>query len=314
MNKTVVQLRGQARAGVPPGTRLNDIYEVEEQIAAGGMGEIYRGKLVETGDPVAIKMIKPEFADNESVLALFRKEASALHHLHHDSIVRYYIFGIDRTISRAYLAMEYVDGSALSDILTRRSLTVKETTELRRRVAAGLQVAHDKGIIHRDISPDNIILPEENVNKAKIIDFGIARSTKLGHATVIGDGFAGKYNYVSPEQLGMFGGDVTARSDIYSLGLVMAECLRGKPIDIAQARHAADDRRQGHDRDRQGPGAARDPGDTRQLSGLGQASRGRDPARHARAVPRSGTRPADLGSGPVPRRPAGLAEPLGCLA
>lgn len=233
VNKTVVQFRGPSRSGVQPGTRLNDIYEVELQIAAGGMGEIYRGRLVETGDPVAIKMIKPEFADNESVLALFRKEASALHHLHHDSIVRYYIFGIDRTINRAYLAMEFVEGSSLSDLLTRRSLTVQETTELRQRLAAGLQAAHDKGIIHRDISPDNVILPEENVRKAKIIDFGIARSTKLGQATVIGDGFAGKYNYVSPEQLGMFGGEVTPRSDIYSLGLVLAECLRGKPIDMS---------------------------------------------------------------------------------
>lgn len=233
MNKTVVQFRGGSRTGVQPGTRLNDLYEVELQIAAGGMGEIYRGRLIETGDPVAIKMIKPEFADNESVLALFRKEASALHHLHHDSIVRYYIFGIDRTINRAYLAMEFVEGSSLSDLLARRSLTVQETTELRQRLAAGLQAAHDKGIIHRDISPDNVILPDENVRKAKIIDFGIARSTKLGQATVIGDGFAGKYNYVSPEQLGMFGGEVTPRSDIYSLGLVLAECLRGKPIDMS---------------------------------------------------------------------------------
>ncbi len=201
-------------------------------IAAGGMGEIYRGKLIETGDPVAIKMIKPEFAENESVLALFRKEASALHRLQHDSIVRYYVFSVDRKLNRPYLAMEFVEGSTLSDLLRTRPLNLDEVNQFRRRIAAGLQVAHDQGIIHRDISPDNFILPESDVRKAKIIDFGIARSTKLGQATVIGDGFAGKYNYVSPEQLGMHGGEVTARSDIYSLGLVLAECLRGKPIDM----------------------------------------------------------------------------------
>ncbi len=232
MNKTVVQLRGQARAAVPPGTLLNDLYEVGEQIAQGGMGEIYRGHQIATGDPVAIKMIKPEFAGDESVMALFHREASALNRLQHESIVRYYIFGTDRSINRTYLAMEFVEGSALSDLIARRALSSSEANELRRRLAAGLQVAHDNGIIHRDISPDNIILPDEDVRKAKIIDFGIARSTKPGQATVIGDGFAGKYNYVSPEQAGMFGGDVTARSDIYSLGLMLSAALLGKAIDM----------------------------------------------------------------------------------
>lgn len=242
MSETVVQF-ATARTGVPKGTRLNDIYEIEEQIAAGGMGEIYRGRLIETGDSVAIKMIKPELANNEAVLALFRKEASALHHLHHDSIVRYYVFTVDRRINRPYLAMEFVEGKALSDLLRTRALSFEEVDNLRRRVAAGLQAAHDKGIIHRDISPDNIILPEEDVRQAKIIDFGIARSTRLGQATVIGDGFAGKYNYVSPEQLGLFGGDVTGRSDIYSFGLVLVEALLGKAIDMSGSQAEVIDKR-----------------------------------------------------------------------
>ncbi|MGL4811997.1 MAG: serine/threonine-protein kinase [Beijerinckiaceae bacterium] len=233
MNKTVVQFRGTVRGAVPAGTRLNDMYEVDVMIATGGMGEIYRGKLVETGDTVAIKMIKPEFTDNESVMALFRKEASALHHLFHDSIVRNYGFAVDRRINRAFLAMEFVEGNSLADLLKTRPLSLDEVNLLRHRLAAGLQVAHDKGIVHRDISPDNILLPGDDVRNAKIIDFGIARTTKLGHATVIGDGFAGKYNYVSPEQLGMHGGDVTNRSDIYSLGLLLAEALTGTPIDMS---------------------------------------------------------------------------------
>ncbi len=239
--KTVIQIFG--KTGVPVGTRLNDIYEIENQIAAGGMGEIYKGRLIETGDPVAIKMIKPEFAGNESVLGLFRKEASALHHLHHDSIVRYYVFTIDRTLNRPYLAMEFVDGRSLSDIVKQAPLSFEQVDKLRVRVAAGLQAAHDKGIIHRDISPDNIILPEEDVSQAKIIDFGIARNTKLGAATIIGDGFAGKYNYVSPEQLGLFGSEVTNRSDIYSLGLVLAEAIRGKPLDMSGSQADVIDKR-----------------------------------------------------------------------
>lgn len=242
MNQTVVQFRGPM-TGVPKGTRLNDTYEIDDLIAAGGMGEVYRGHLIETGDQVAIKMIKPELADNEAVLALFRKEASALNELHHDSIVRYYVFALDRRINRRFLAMEFVEGRALSDVLRSRALSLEEVNNLRKRVAAGLQVAHDKGIIHRDISPDNIILPEEDVRKAKIIDFGIARSTKMGAMTVIGDGFAGKYNYVSPEQLGLFGGEVTNRSDIYSLGLVMAECLLGTAIDMSGSQADVIDKR-----------------------------------------------------------------------
>jgi serine/threonine-protein kinase len=232
LNKTVVQFKGRSRDGLAPGTRLNDLYEVGEALAAGGMGEVYRGIQIATGDPVAIKVMKHEFASDEAVMALFQREASALNRLHHDSIVRYYIFGTDRTINRTYLAMELVDGDALSDLITRRRLSTTEVNLLRVRIAGGLQVAHDAGIIHRDVSPDNVLLPDEDVRKAKIIDFGIARSTKSGQATVIGDGFAGKYNYVSPEQAGMFGGDVTPRSDIYSLGLLMVACLRGEPIDM----------------------------------------------------------------------------------
>ena len=231
MTQTVIQLSG--KGGLPAGTRLNDIYELESTIAAGGMGEVYKGRLVETGDPVAIKMIKPELAGNEAVLSLFRREASALHYLHHDSIVRYFVFSVDRKLNRPYLAMEYVGGPSLSDYLKTAPLTYEQLTILRQRIASGLQVAHDKGVIHRDMSPDNIILQDGEIARAKIIDFGIARTTKLGQATVIGDGFAGKYNYVSPEQLGLFGGDVTNRSDIYSFGLVLAEAALGRPIDMS---------------------------------------------------------------------------------
>jgi serine/threonine-protein kinase len=215
-----------------PGTRLNGIFEIDQRIASGGMGEIYRGHAIETGDPVAIKVMRTDLADNTTALALFRKEASALHYIHHEAIVRYYIFSNDPGTGRHYLAMEFVDGHPLSELLQRGPLGFEAVRLLQERLAAGLNAAHQHGIIHRDLSPDNVLIPGSDLARAKIIDFGIARSTRVGDGTIIGSGFAGKYNYVSPEQLGLFGGDVTAKSDIYSLGLVLAECLTGRPIDM----------------------------------------------------------------------------------
>jgi predicted Ser/Thr protein kinase len=215
-----------------PGTRLNGIFEIDGRIASGGMGEIYRGHAVETGDPVAVKVMRTDLADNATALALFRKEASALHYIHHEAIVRYYIFSHDPGTGRHYLAMEFVDGQPLSELLQRGPLGFEAVRVLKERLAAGLNAAHQHGIVHRDLSPDNVLIPAGDLAKAKIIDFGIARSTRAGDGTIIGSGFAGKYNYVSPEQLGLSGGDVTAKSDIYSLGLVLAQCLLGRAIDM----------------------------------------------------------------------------------
>src|SRR3954451_23500124 len=227
-----------SRMQLSPGTRLNGIYEIDQVIAAGGMGEIYKGHTVQTGDVVAIKVLLPEFAENEAALGLFRREASALHNLQHEAIVRYYVFTIEPVLRRPYLAMEFVEGQSLSQLIRREPLTYEAVRSLLKRIAAGLHAAHERGIVHRDVSPDNIMIPGGDVARAKIIDFGIARSTLLGEHTIIGGGFAGKYNYVSPEQLGLFGGDVRARSDIYSLGLVLIEPLTGRPIDMGGSQAA----------------------------------------------------------------------------
>ena len=221
-----------------PGTRLNGIYEIDHLIAAGGMGEVYKGHTVQTGDAVAIKVLHPEYARNDAALGLFRREASALHNLQHEAIVRYYVFTIEPTLGRPYLAMEFVEGQSLADLVRREPLTYEAVRSLLKRVAAGLHAAHERGIIHRDVSTDNIMIPGGDVARAKIIDFGIARSTQLSDRTIIGSGFAGKYNYVSPEQLGLFGGDVQAKSDIYSLGLVLVEAMTGQPIDMGGSQAA----------------------------------------------------------------------------
>lgn len=221
-----------AKNGVSPGTRLNGIYEIDCMIGVGGMGEVYKSHEIQTGTTVAVKMLVPEMAENEAALALFRKEASALHYLMHDAIVRYFVFTVEPVLQRPYLAMEFVDGRSLAEILEEGPLTFEALLRMMRRVASGLNVAHQRGIIHRDVSPDNIIVPQGDFARAKIIDFGIARSSQIGDATVIGSGFAGKHNYVSPEQIGLFGGDVTAKSDIYSFGLVLFQALTGHKLDM----------------------------------------------------------------------------------
>ena len=220
-------------ANTAVGTQLSGIYELDERIAFGGMGEVYRGHNIQTGDHVAIKIVLPEFARDQTILSLFRKEASILNHLSHDAVVRYHVFTIDPGIGRPYLAMEFVDGESLFDIMRRGPMPTEEVRKLCHRLASGLSAVHQAGAIHRDLSPDNIILPGGRVDRAKIIDFGIARSATVGGETLIGGKFAGKYNYVSPEQLGLYSGDVSEQSDIYSLGLVLAAALRGKPIDMS---------------------------------------------------------------------------------
>ena len=214
------------------GTQISGTYELDERIAAGGMGEVFRGHNILTGDPVAIKIVLPEFAQDQMILALFRKEATVLNHLFHEAIVRYHVFAIDQALGRPYLAMEFVDGVPLGDMFARGPMPPDDARILLARLASGMSAAHAAGVIHRDLSPDNIILPGANVSRAKIIDFGIARSAGIGGETILGGLFAGKYNFVSPEQLGLFGGEVGEASDIYSLGLVIAAALRGKPFDM----------------------------------------------------------------------------------
>ncbi|QKD05241.1 serine/threonine-protein kinase [Mesorhizobium loti] len=224
-------------ANTAVGTQLSGIYELDERIAFGGMGEVYRGHNIQTGDHVAIKIVLPEFARDQTILSLFRKEASILNHLSHDAVVRYHVFTIDPGIGRPYLAMEFVDGESLFDIMRRGPMPTEAVRKLCHRLASGLAAVHQAGAIHRDLSPDNIILPGGRVDRAKIIDFGIARSATVGGETLIGGKFAGKYNYVSPEQLGLYSGDVSEQSDIYSLGLVLAAALRGKPIDMSGSQY-----------------------------------------------------------------------------
>ena len=227
---------GGPGAGGPlaPGTVLSSTFEIEELVARGGMGEVYRARHRITGDAIAIKTIRPELAGDPKVAELFKREAQALRNLRHPAIVSYEGVFDDGTGS-LFLAMEYVDGPSLSKLMHNGAVPPAELARLRDRLAGGLAAAHAQGVVHRDLSPDNVILPGGRIDDAKLIDFGIAKQTEGSKATIIGTDFAGKYAFAAPEQLGMHGGDVGPRADIYSLGLVLAAAALGGPLDMGNS-------------------------------------------------------------------------------
>jgi eukaryotic-like serine/threonine-protein kinase len=217
---------------VTTGLLVAGTYMVEQLINRGGMGEVYRGKNIHTGDPVAMKIVLPALAQDEMIEELFRKEAKVLGRLAHDAIVRYHTYMNPPEIGRPSLIMEFVEGKSLSDRIKEGPMVEEEVRILLRRLASGLGRAHEAGVVHRDLSPDNIILAHEQVENAKIIDFGIAKSSMKGDKTLLGGQFAGKFGFVAPEQLGAYHGTIDGRTDIYSLGLLMVGACRGKTLKM----------------------------------------------------------------------------------
>lgn len=213
------------RAATQVGDVLAHTYRLEALLGRGGMGAVYRARHLALGTEHAIKITLPEYAHDPFFVELLEREARALHRVRDDAVVEYQGLFLDEE-GRRYLVMEYVDGVSLAALTRERALGVDEVRRLKRRLARGLAAAHAQGVFHRDLSPENVILPGGDVDAAKIIDFGIAKSAD-GGATLIGSEFAGKYSFVSPEQAGLNGGKVDARSDIYSLGLVLAAAALG---------------------------------------------------------------------------------------
>lgn len=228
------QHRSQSTAplAVPPGTLLIGTYEILEHLNTGGMGEVYRGVNIHNDEVVAIKIVLPALAHDETILSLFQKESTVLRRIAHDAIVRYEVFTRDPVLDRPCLIMEYAEGPSLGDRLEHQPLNLTEVFVILKRLTAGLEVAHRGGVVHRDLSPDNVILCDNDVAQAKIIDFGIAKANTPGGRTLIGGQFAGKPGYVAPEQLGLYDGHVTGQADIYSLGLLAAAAALGYPLDM----------------------------------------------------------------------------------
>ena len=219
----------ESRAGdiFQPGDLLNNTYRIENILGRGGTSEVYKARNDISKRFVAIKALKSEFAGDEAYLTLMRREEE-IREIRHDAVVRY--SENHRTPDgHIYLVMEYVEGPGLDAILKSGGLPAPDLVQVCRRVSEGLKMAHSRRIIHRDLSPDNIILRGGIPTEAVIIDFGIAKDANPGAQTIVGNEFAGKYAYAAPEQLS---GNTDARSDLYSLGALLLATYRGARPDI----------------------------------------------------------------------------------
>ncbi len=212
-----------------PHTLLNNTYRVEGILGRGGTSEVYRARSEISNRVVAIKVLKSEFSGNEDYLLLMKREEE-IREIRHDAIVRY--SENHRTVDgHVYLVMDFVDGPGLDEKLRSGGLPAEDLMIIGARIADGLYAAHARNIVHRDLSPDNIILRDDKPTEAVIIDFGIAKDSNPGAGTIVGNEFAGKYAYAAPEQLN---GTSDARSDIYALGALLLATFRGETPNVGR--------------------------------------------------------------------------------
>ncbi|MEY3478616.1 MAG: Stk1 family Ser/Thr kinase [Actinomycetota bacterium] len=207
-------------------TIVNDRYEIGKRIGRGGMAEIFQARDILLDRPVAMKVLFPEFATDPAFVERFRREAQAAANLNHPNIVAVYDWG--KVNNTYYIAMEYVNGRTLADILKQSgTLTPMQVCDVMSEVASALISAHQNGVIHRDIKPGNILV--STTGQVKVADFGIARALGAGVEQGLTQTGAvmGTATYFSPEQAQ--GASTDQRSDIYSLGVVMYEMLSGVP-------------------------------------------------------------------------------------
>ena len=231
--------------GLTPGMILFGEYEIENVLGVGGMGEVYRARHRRLDEHRAIKVMHADLSQKKGASEFFYREAKALLAVRHPAVVHCHDLLSDDA-GRVYLIMEMIEGIPLSKKMNDGPLSADDVAVLGARVSHGLSAAHRKGVIHRDVSPDNIVLPNGQVREAKLIDFGIAKILQEGEGTII-DGFKGKLSYASPEQLGFFGGKIDGRSDFYSLGLVLVAAALGRPMGMGTTVMEAVDARRGFD-------------------------------------------------------------------
>ena len=216
-----------------PGAVMLNSFKVRTLLARGGMGEIYRVRHRDLKTDHAIKVIIPSYRDDPRIVGMFHAEGRLLRRVRHEAVVE--CAGLFRdNDGRSMLLLEYVDGPSLSQLIRRGPMRLSALEALLRRLAAGLSAIHAAGLVHRDVSPDNILLPDDNPAAAKIIDFGVAAELRGGVTPRDGLDFAGKFSFASPEQLGLHGGAIGVASDIYSLGLVIAAAARGEKLPMGQ--------------------------------------------------------------------------------
>ena len=209
---------------VKSGIFLGKRYEVLSKIGAGGMADVYKGKDVMLNRFVAIKVLKKELREDETFVKKFRSEAQAAAGLLNPNIVNVYDVGEDRGLY--YMVMELVEGVTLKEYIERKKrLSAREVISIAIQMCNGIEAAHERNIIHRDIKPQNVII--SNDGKVKVTDFGIAKATTSNTVTMAA---MGSVHYTSPEQAR--GGYVDAKSDIYSVGITLYEMVTGRvPFD-----------------------------------------------------------------------------------
>jgi eukaryotic-like serine/threonine-protein kinase len=212
------------------GRVLDGKYRIVERIGGGGMGTVYRALHLTLGAPRAAKVMRRELADDASFVERFQREARVVESLRHPNLVSLYDFG-QLPDGIWYIVSEFVEGVTLASGVRRPSA---EVAHLLGQVADGLALAHRKGIVHRDLSPDNIMVTrdEDGADSAKLLDFGVAKALGAVRGTDGTDSslFFGKIGYASPEQMGLLGAgeELDARSDVFSLAAVAIEMLSGQ--------------------------------------------------------------------------------------
>ncbi|MEF9982938.1 MAG: Stk1 family PASTA domain-containing Ser/Thr kinase [Oscillospiraceae bacterium] len=208
------------------GKKLDGRYEILELIGVGGMANVYRARDVVDGKIVAVKILKSEFAENEEFLRRFKNESRAIAMLSHDNIVK--VYDVSFTEKVHFIVMEFIDGITLKEYIEQQGkLSWKEATYYTMQILKALSHAHDNGIVHRDIKPQNVMLLSDGT--IKITDFGIARFARSETKTLT-DRAIGSVHYISPEQAS--GAVIDQRTDLYSVGVVLFEMLTGTlPFD-----------------------------------------------------------------------------------
>lgn len=206
------------------GMIIAERYEVLGKIGTGGMADVYKAKDHKLNRFVAVKVLKPEFREDKTFIRKFRSEAQAAAGLTHPNIVNVFDVGDDEGVY--YIVMELIEGITLKEYIAKKGkLSIKEATSIAIQVSMGLEAAHNHGIVHRDVKPQNIIISTDG--KVKVTDFGIARAAS---SNTISSNVMGSVHYSSPEQVR--GGYSDEKSDIYSLGITLYEMVTGKvPFD-----------------------------------------------------------------------------------
>jgi tetratricopeptide (TPR) repeat protein len=287
------------------GSRLAGRYRILELVGVGGMGMVYKAEDEQLGLPVAVKVLRPDLALDARRLERFKQELVLARQVSHPNVVRIHDLGSDGEI--VFLTMDFVAGRPLNELLADDGrLSPERAADIARQVAAGLAVAHDAGVVHRDLKPGNILVDDSG--RAAISDFGVARSL-AGPGPTLPGAVVGTLDYLSPEQAR--GGEVDGRTDLYALGIVLHEMLTGElPFSGGSAAEVLAQRLTGATRDLRAAGVEVPP----RLAAIVRRLLQRDPAKRYQSAREL---LADLGeiqgARRLPWRRAGLAA-LGIVA